>query len=924
MNKKGFTLIEIIICLVLLSIIATTFIISLNKNKKNNSITYTSLEKNILNAADVLVNMNKDDNNNNYAEQLNLGAQGVEIKLTKLINEGLLDDNIIDKLVKEQSEKGNNITKSDAEKYYVLVLNGSLKREDDNDNCQGLSYYLSWQKEIKDNLNKDTTLYLCGNNPNENSSKKAKVKIKAKDNLDTFIYNYYDDEIFTLTDEDGVTITKNSDDTYNLDYAKKYYIKFSENTCNSTYYMDLYRFNDENNYVYVTLENVKNTENNIIDTIYYDVNNYSNVQKPQYQVDYLRDKIGTSNREAASVLNYNNITPYAIKFKSSNKPIDSIYIYSSSKYCYGTSYSYNNDTRKYKLAGTIECKKYTANDTFFINKYTLRSENKDTENVTMYKLEEETRDTYFRGIEYSNIASEFDDGYYYDYDDDGITYFYRGNIENNYVSFAGLLWRIVRINGNGSIRLILEGDIGGSNWYDYDNFEYYTGYTFGDITYYPLITNNESTIREDIDYNSKYCYSDSFTYDKSKNKYKLSGDIFCEKITNDNYYTKFKDLYTLKQTSKSATSEKMYKLYGRYDNRRHYIYEYDTASSDGLSYMNSSEYCYGSDYKIEKGYYKLSGTIKCDIKLGSGNYKYYKNYYTLKNNNKDYSYRTMYKFMDCPNCTSGSYSRYDTYKYKTYITPIPNYSKSNISNSNAKNKLEEWYESTLTGYDYFITSSTFCNDTTNSSTSSYYGPSYNSYNRLASSSSNRTPTFKCSKNSKYGGKYYEKIGLITADELAFAGASYDAANSNYYLKYSKSFWTMTPYNKNSMFTSNIYENSESYSGSTWYTDSYGDYHEVTTPEEWEACSSGELDCSSGGGYYHAAVNYNIFSSTNIKQSTSQIYSYDGDSSIVLRPVINLNYDTIVYGDGNGTYGNPYVVDTKYEDLLYKQMIGWWY
>ena len=33
MNKKGFTLIEIIICLVLLSIIATTFIISLNKNK---------------------------------------------------------------------------------------------------------------------------------------------------------------------------------------------------------------------------------------------------------------------------------------------------------------------------------------------------------------------------------------------------------------------------------------------------------------------------------------------------------------------------------------------------------------------------------------------------------------------------------------------------------------------------------------------------------------------------------------------------------------------------------------------------------------------------------------------------------------------------------------------------------------------------
>ena len=567
------------------------------------------------------------------------------------------------------------------------------------------------------------------------------------------------------------------------------------------------------------------------------------------------------------------------------------------------------------MAGTIECKKYIANDTFFINKYTLLSENKDTENVTMYKLEEETKDTYFRGIEYSNTAIEFDDGYYYDYDDDGITYFYRGNIENNYVSFAELLWRIVRINGNGSIRLILEGDIGGSNWYDYDNLEYYTGYTFGNITYYPLITKDTAPKRANIDYNSKFCYSNSFTYDKLQNTYKLSGDIFCDKITYDNYYKKFINLYTLNQTSKTATSYKMYKLDSRYDYKRNYIYEYDTASLNKLSYIDSSDYCYGSDYKIEKGYYKLSGTIKCNIKLSSSNYSTYKNYYTLKNNNRDYSYSKMYKFIDCLNCSIWS----SNYEYQTYITPIPSYSNSQKSNSNAKNKLEEWYKSALTGYDNFITSSTFCNDTTNSSTSSYYGPSYNSYNRLASSSSNRTPTFKCNKNSKYGGKYYEKIGLITADELAFAGASYDAVNSNYYLKYSKSFWTMTPYNKNSMFTSSIYENSESYLGSTWYTDSAGEDHAVTTPEEWGACLSGKLDCSSSGGYYHAAVNYNIFSYTNIKRSSSQISSYDGDSNIVLRPVINLNNDTIIYGNGNGTYGNPYVVDTKYEDLLYKKI-----
>ena len=115
MNKKGFTLIEIIICLVLLSIIATTFIISLNKNKKNNSITYTSLEKNILNAADVLVNMNKDDNNNNYAEQLNLGAQGVEIKLTKLINSK--DKELIQKMLSKEYIEFPDALKTKLEKF---------------------------------------------------------------------------------------------------------------------------------------------------------------------------------------------------------------------------------------------------------------------------------------------------------------------------------------------------------------------------------------------------------------------------------------------------------------------------------------------------------------------------------------------------------------------------------------------------------------------------------------------------------------------------------------------------------------------------------------------------------------------------------------------------------------------------------------
>ena len=42
-------------------------------------------------------------------------------------------------------------------------------------------------------------------------------------------------------------------------------------------------------------------------------------------------------------------------------------------------------------------------------------------------------------------------------DDGGIAYYFRGNISNNYVSFADMMWRIVGINPDRSVKLILDG-----------------------------------------------------------------------------------------------------------------------------------------------------------------------------------------------------------------------------------------------------------------------------------------------------------------------------------------------------------------------------------------------------------------------------------------------------------------------------------
>lgn len=40
-------------------------------------------------------------------------------------------------------------------------------------------------------------------------------------------------------------------------------------------------------------------------------------------------------------------------------------------------------------------------------------------------------------------------------DDYGLAYYFRGNVDNNYVRFADLLWRIVKINGDGTVKLVL-------------------------------------------------------------------------------------------------------------------------------------------------------------------------------------------------------------------------------------------------------------------------------------------------------------------------------------------------------------------------------------------------------------------------------------------------------------------------------------
>ena len=56
-----------------------------------------------------------------------------------------------------------------------------------------------------------------------------------------------------------------------------------------------------------------------------------------------------------------------------------------------------------------------------------------------------------------NTVATTNMGMYAAQDDDGTSYYFRGAVNDNWVYFAGYYWRIIRINGDGSVRMIYSG-----------------------------------------------------------------------------------------------------------------------------------------------------------------------------------------------------------------------------------------------------------------------------------------------------------------------------------------------------------------------------------------------------------------------------------------------------------------------------------
>ena len=179
------------------------------------------------------------------------------------------------------------------------------------------------------------------------------------------------------------------------------------------------------------------------------------------------------------------------------------------KYYYSNEYmAYNQSNKKlyvaknigditvYQITGATKLisTQTTNNITYATNVYNLSC-------VTLTEMELET--------------DKSDKGLYQGTDDYGTTYYYRGNVKNNHVYFAGFYWQTIRINGDGSIRLIYNGteknvtgnaQLINNRTYQFNskyNDPVYVGYMYGnpDATTFAEVhaNTNDSTIKTAID-----------------------------------------------------------------------------------------------------------------------------------------------------------------------------------------------------------------------------------------------------------------------------------------------------------------------------------------------------------------------------------------------------------------------------------------
>ena len=417
---------------------------------------------------------------------------------------------------------------------------------------------------------------------------------------------------------------------------------------------------------------------------------------------------------------------------------------SQSTYFYvANSYTFNSTTGYYALSGyslkdpeTIDFS--DGNDYYMIG-------TTSTSGTTMYKVTGMTvstnsstgAKTYSLTVyPYTARVNSYDNstmGMYASSDNDGTSYYYRGAVAGNYVKMADKFWRIIRVNGDGTLRLIYDGTSGHANgetssnrqvttrafnsWWS-DNA--YVGYMYGDPSDNQISEADVAFTYTGLNPSSKYYFGTSYTFDEASNTFKLDGDLVQATLTeygnqynNDGYYTCF-------STSEAETCQRL-----------NHVQRYVSATSMSVKAVEWSSTSYAGAHANE-----LNSTMKTYLD------SWYDSNLSLVDNKLS---------KDTIFCNNRQLS---TYKSSPYIG--------------------DGYGVTPAMYSY----PRFYNWAGSSISPSLTCPQDNDKFSVTTTKGN--------------GDLSKPVGLITADEVSMAGGRTSSQNTLYYLYTGTTYWTMTP------------------------------------------------------------------------------------------------------------------------------------
>ena len=248
-----------------------------------------------------------------------------------------------------------------------------------------------------------------------------------------------------------------------------------------------------------------------------------------------------------------------------------------------------------------------------------------------------------------NESDKSDKGLYQMADDDGVSYYYRGSVNNNYVKYAGAYWRIIRINGDGSVRLLYAGttanasgsglNIKSAAFNSKKDNPAYVGYMYGstlNTSYEKTNANeNDSNIKKELDNwykthilgtsNESVIVDAGFCNDRSLD----SGNGYSTTGSNTSYGPYRRYYQTKQPTLKCAQTNDLFTLSTNTKGNKALTYPIGLITVDELmlsgyadGYINKSAYTYSTSYywTLSPSALFVSNMAAYEFVLSSGGY----------------------------------------------------------------------------------------------------------------------------------------------------------------------------------------------------------------------------------------------------------------------------------------------------------------